>query len=197
MARPERLVVLVNDLTVRGRLRLQKYGFIAAHLYGNDLLGLDFYRDWKPYHHGPYSHDLADDVQFCVDAGILDEARQTTQDGRTIHVYALRPKGRKILRNLASESGSVARDLCGKLARLDERELQGLLRDAYDAHPQYAASCAIGGGFSDGAATDADDYDRFNPEIEKTLKSIDSGTYAAKRYTPDKYMEHIGKIFEK
>ena len=167
MAGPERLVVLVNDLTVRGRLRLQKYGFIAARLYKDGLRGLDFYRDWEPYHHGPYSRDMAEDVQLCVDANILGEERQATQDGRTIHVYSLKSRGRKILRAMAGENGSAAKKLHDKFARLDKNNLQDLLKGACEAHPVCETNGMVKNGTFEGAATDADDYERFNPEIEK------------------------------
>lgn len=196
MAGPERLVVLVNELTVRGRLRLQKYGFIAAHLCRDDLLDLDFYHDWEPYHYGPYSRDLAEDVRFCVDANILDEAQQTTPDGHTIYVYALKPEGRKILRTLVRDNGSVIKELYDKLARLNKRNLQDLLRDAYNAYPKYTTNSLIKNGLLESAASDADDYEKFNPEIEETLNAIDSGTYVAKTYAPAEYKKHVKRILE-
>lgn len=196
MTGPERVVVLVNELTVRGRLRLQKYGFIAAHLYKNDLQNLDFYHDWVPYHYGPYSHDLAEDVQTCVDANILDEMRQTTQDGHTLYVYALKPKGRKILRELSSENGSVIKDLYNKFVRLNKKRLQDLLKDVYDAYSKYTTNSLIKNGLFKSDADNVDDYERFVPEIEETLKSIESGTYVAETYTPDEFLKYMKKVFE-
>lgn len=196
MAGPERVVVLVNDLTIRGSLRLQKYGFVAARLYGDDLSGLGFYRDWMTYDCGPYSRDLAEDVQFCVGANILGEERQTTQDGHAIRVYSLKPEGRRILRALAAENGSVIKELHGKLARLDNKSLRAMLKDAYESHPEHAANGLIRNSLPEGDATDADDYEEFVPEIEKTLESIDSGAYVAKRYTPGEYRKYIKRVLE-
>ena len=196
MAGPERVAVLVNELTVRGRLRLQKHGFIAAHLYKDDLRNLDFYRDWRPYDCGPYSLDLAEDVQSCVDANILDEVRQTTQDGRAIYAYALTPKGRKILRGLARENGSTIKRLYDKFAHPSKRDLEDLLKNAYDASPKYATDGLIQNGLFEGDAANADDYERFVPEIEEAFKAIEPGTCVANSYTPAECLEYMRKVWE-
>ena len=39
-----------------------------------------------------------------------------------------------------------------------------------------------------------DDYEKPSPEVEKTLQSIESGTFAGKRYTIDEYIEYIKKV---
>ena len=46
---------------------------------------------------------------------------------------------------------------------------------------------AAGGGGEDG-------HEKPSPEVEKTLRSIESGTFAGKRYTIDEYIEYIKKV---
>lgn len=62
--------------------------------------------------------------------------------------------------------------------------------------PVRAARDAIEGGAAGDDAAGAEDYERFVPEIEETLKAIESGTYVAKSYTPDEYLEYLRKIWE-
>lgn len=191
MAGLERAVVLVNDLAVRGRLRLHKYGFIAAHPYKKDLECLGFYRDWKARGDGPYSRGLAEDLGSCVEAGIIDEARRTTPGGSTIYVYTLRPKGRRMLRRLAKGGEPLKADLHKRFAGLDRKGMSALLKDACKAHPEYAADGGAKGGAPKGAGADADGRERFNPEIEAILQSIDSGTFVGKEYTIDEYIKYV------
>lgn len=182
--------MLVNDLAVRGRLRLQKYGFIAAHLYKKDLECLGFYRDWKARRDGPYSRGLAEDLRSCVEAGIIDEARRATLGGSTIYVYTLSPKGRRMLRRLAKGGEPLKADLHKRLASLDRKGMTALLKDAYSAHPEYAADGGAKGGAPEGAGSGAGGCERFNPEIEGILQSIDSGTFEGKECTIDEYIKY-------
>ena len=182
--------MLVNDLAVRGRLRLHKYGFIAAHLYKKDLECLGFYRDWKARRDGPYSRGLAEDIGSCVEAGIIDEARRTTLGGSTIYVYTLSPKGRRMLRRLAKGGEPLRVDLHKGFAGLDRKGMTALLKDACKAHPEYAADGGAKGGAPEGAGSGAGGCERFNPEIEGILQSIDSGTFEGKECTIDEYIKY-------
>ncbi len=196
MAGLERAVVLVNDLAVRGRSRLQKYGFIAAHLYKKDLECLSFYCDWKARRDGPFSRGLAEDLRSCVEEGIISEAPQMTPGGSTIYIYTLKPKGRKMLRRLTEGGGPLKVDLHERFASLDRKGMTALLKDAYSAHPEYAADVGAKGGAPKGADADAGGRKRFNPEIEDILRSIDSGTFVGNEYTIDEYIKYVKKVLE-
>ena len=192
----ERTIVLVNDLAVRGRLRLQKYGFIAAHLYKKDLQCLDFYRDWKALRDGPYSYELAEDLRSCIDAGIIDEALQTTPGGNTIYVYTLKPKGRRILCELTKSGGPLKIDLYKKFVNLDRRGMNALLKDVYKAYPEYTENRGIKNSDPESVDASADRNEKFNPEIECILESIDSGTYVGEKHTIDEYIKYVKKVLK-
>ena len=95
----DRIVFLINQTTIRGRTRLQKYGFLAYQLYRADLKPLGFYSDWEAYHYGPYSMDLTCDLQEAEKTGLLKiESRES--GGRAMDFYSLAPKGAKRLSSL-------------------------------------------------------------------------------------------------
>lgn len=60
----------------------------------------------------------------------------------------------------------------------------------------HTASSPVKSDTPKGAETDGDAYERFSPETERVLRSIESGTYVAKTYTPDEFLEYLKRIWE-
>lgn len=199
MAGLERVVVLVNSLTVHGRTRLQKYGFLASQLYRDDLERLDFYQDWEPHHYGPYSRTLDQDVRQCIKDGILDESSEAASDGNMYYVYALRPKGHAMLRKLTLDYESLIKSLHAKFTDFNKKPWPSLLKDIYEAYPKYTTNSLIKGevvGAGDGANGDYDYEPNLNPEIERAIDDIESGRSKSKVYTIDEYIKHVEKVLE-
>lgn len=199
MAGAERVVVLVGSLSVHGRTRLQKYGFLASKLHRSDLECLGFYRDWRPHEHGPYSRGLDLDVRRCVRDGILDEAAGPGSGGTAYHVYALKPKGLAMLRKLALEHGPIVEALRARISEFDKKPWLTLLRDICKDHPEYTVNNLIRdemAGVSDG---DGDDYEyepNLNPEIARDLVDINMGRFGGTTYTAEEYIRHVEKLLE-
>lgn len=200
MAGVERVVVLVNSLTVHGKTRLQKYGFLASKLYQSDLERLDFYQDWRPHHYGPYSRSLDLDMRQCVKDNILDEANGLESGGNAYHVYTLKPKGHAMLRKLALEHESVIKTLHAKFLDFNKKPWQSLLKDIYEAYPEYTVNSLIKDDVM-GVSCDDDDDDcdyepNLDPEIERDIRDIRLGRFGGKTYTIDEYIKHVQKVLE-
>lgn len=199
MAGVERVVVLVNSLTVHGRTRLQKYGFLASKLYGGDLERLGFYSDWRPNEYGPYSSSLDLDVRQCVRDGIVDEADGPEPGGTAYHVYALRPKGLAMLRRLALEHGPIIEALSARLSDFNRKPWQTLLGDMCRAYPEYTVNNLIKdelAGISDGDDGDYEYEPNLNPEIARALVDIELGRFGGTTYTAEEYIAHVRKLLE-
>ena len=199
MAGVERVVVLVNNLSIHGRTRLQKYGFLASRLHRNDLEGLGFYRDWRPHEHGPYSRALDLDVSQCVRDGILGEADGPESGGTAYHVYALRPRGLAMLRNLALDHGPAIAALHAKLSDLDKKPWPTLLRYLCRDYPEYTVNNLIKdemAGVSDGGDADYEYEPNLNPEIARDLVDIQLGRFGGTTYTAEEYIRHVEKLLE-
>ena len=83
----DRVILLVNDMTIKGTTRVQKYGFLTSQLYSKELSGLNFYNDWVPYRFGPNSQQLAQDLSMCIKQDLIDEQIEQTFNNRLIHNY--------------------------------------------------------------------------------------------------------------
>lgn len=199
MAGMERVVVLVNDLSIHGRMRLQKYAFLASEMYRDDLDRFGLYQDWRPHNCGPYSRALDLDVRRCVESGILGERTRPVSGGRSYCMYALEPKGLAILRRLDLEHGPMLKTLRAKLSGLDKKPWPSLLGDICNARPEYAASIMTTdavAGISGGTYDDYDyDYEpNLDPEIEQALADIGQGRFDSKTYTVVEYIRHVQKV---
>ena len=199
MAGAERVVVLVGSLSVHGRTRLQKYGFLASKLHRSDLACLGFYRDWRPHEHGPYSRGLDLDVRRCVRDGILDEAAGPESGGTAYHVYALKPKGLAMLRKMDLEHGPAIRALHAGLSDFDRKPWPTLLRDICKDPPEYTVNNLIKDemdGISDGDDGDYEYEPSLNPEIARDLVDIELGRFGGTTYTAEEYIRHVEKLLE-
>lgn len=95
-----------------------------------------------------------------------------------------------MLRRLAKGGEPLRVDLHKGFAGLDRKGMTALLKDACKAHPEYAADGGAKGGAPEGAGAGAGGRERFNPEIEGILQSIDSGTFEGKECTIDEYIKY-------
>ena len=95
----ERVLFIINDNTIHGSIRFQKYGFLLHKQYQRELLelglsydGFTFYEDWKPYHYGPYSEQLQKDITDCIDNNLVNKIPPNTNV--RYNSYKLTLKGR-------------------------------------------------------------------------------------------------------
>ena len=181
----DRIILLVNQTAVRGRARLQKYGFLACQLYRADLKPLGFYSDWEARRYGPYSADLARDLQEAERAGLIRTERRRS-GGRAADLYSLGPKGAKRLSFLLRDHGDLVKRLCETLASLNKKSLDRLTDEIRADYPRYARN----GRTDRNLDTDV----RFNPEIERMIEEIDSGNVDWKVHSPAEHIEYIKRL---
>ena len=185
----DRIILLVNQTTIRGRTRLQKYGFLAYQLYRSDLKPLGFYSDWEAYHFGPYSMDLTCDLQEAEKVGLIRTERRQF-GGRAVDFYSLGPKGAKRLSSMLRDHGDLVKRLYETFANLNKKSLDRLIEEIYADYPQYARNSKI--------KTDLNlDTDvRFNPEIERMIEEIDSGNVNWEVHSPDEHIEYVKRLVQ-
>jgi len=130
-------------MTIKGNTRLQKYGFLIYQLYSKKLQELNFYSDWKPYHYGPYSEELKNDLQRSIDENLVVKFITPTQTGREFSNYSLTIKGRLRLRQLSEKYASIIRELYEKFTQLNQKSMASILKDIYLAYPTYTVNSEI------------------------------------------------------
>ena len=186
----DRLVLLINQTTIVGRTRLQKYGFLAHQLHRPDLEPLGFYSDWEAYHYGPYSVDLACDLRDAEKAGLVKTER-TDFGSRDVDLYSLGPKGHKRLSSLLSDHGDLINRIHKTFVNLNKKPLSVLIKEICADYPKYAVNSKIKDRV---AAHDQDDGVRFNPKIERMLEDIASGNANWEVHTPKEHTTYIERL---
>ena len=186
----DRIVFLLNQTVVRGRTRLQKYGFLAYQIYRADLKPLGFYSDWEAHHYGPFSMDLVCDLHEAEDAGLVRIEPHKFGNG-TVDFYSLGPKGAKRLSFLLRDHGDLVKRLYETFTNLNRKSLDTILAEIYADYPQYAENSRIRDRVME---HNAEDEVRFNPEIEHMLKEIDSGNVDWEVHTPQEHIEYIKRL---
>ena len=139
----DRIVLIINDMTIKGNTRMQKYGFLIHQLYSDDLDDLNFYSDWKAYHYGPFSESLADDLSKCVEQKLVTKFSTPTNNGRTFTNYSLTIKGRMRLRQLSTTNHNLIKILYEKFTQLNKKSMASILKDIYIAYPEYTVNSEI------------------------------------------------------
>lgn len=186
----DRLVLLINQTSIVGRTRLQKYGFLAHQLYRTDLEPLGFYSDWEAYHYGPYSVDLACDLRDAEKAGLVKTER-TDPGSRDADLYSLGPKGRKRLSSMLGDHGDLINRIHETFANFNKKPLPVLVKEICADYPKYA----VNGKIKDrAAARGRDDGVRFNPKIEHMLEEIASGNANWEVHTPQEHIAYVERL---
>ena len=196
----DRVILLVNDMTIRGTTRLQKYGFLTSQLYSKELPSLNFYNDWVPYLYGPNSQQLAQDLSMCIKQDLIDEQVEQTFNSRLIHNYTLKIRGRVILRNLMKTHDEMIKILYEKFTELNKKSMSSILKDIYEAYPTYIVNSKIKDEVLDNANEITFESNleskKFNQEIENKLELIRTDNVKGKKYTSSEYLQHIDQVLE-
>lgn len=115
------------------RLRLQK-GVFLLQMRGSSTWKALY--EFMPWDWGPYSHDLARDVNHLVRRGLLEEERIQY---RRYPRYRTTKDGEAIVKSLSAKLSTKERDYIGKVrAYVTSRSLSQLLREVYAEYPKYA-----------------------------------------------------------
>ncbi|MDA7940161.1 MAG: hypothetical protein MPI95_04230 [Nitrosopumilus sp.] len=137
-----RLLLIIQDQTIGGRTRIQKYGFYIYQKYPVvDEYG--FYTDWKPNHFGPYSQELADGIDAAVRDGHLIEIRDE-KSGTEFKKYRLSVEASKEYKELKREKGFLE-DMQKLIKHLQGLSLMTVLKQVYWDYPEFAAQGLIRG----------------------------------------------------
>lgn len=121
------LMVLDVSNIMRGRTRLQKTMFLLKYKYKVPL-GLKF----EPYFYGPYSEDLAYDIEMLKALGVIEEQIVRVND-YIEYQYKLTDKGKEILSRLLEKDQQLKQfheKISEYVKELNEIPLRDLISEA-------------------------------------------------------------------
>ncbi|RDZ53390.1 hypothetical protein C5B91_20935 [Haloferax sp. Atlit-10N] len=140
---PLTLAFVGDENPIDGRTRLQKMVFVvqqelvnSGHLNENQLY------EFFAYDYGPFSKELAEDIDQMIEARLLDEEEvEYDDDGNIKYLYNLEPDGRELV-----EQELTAKDVekvVEKATQIKERfngdlSLPEVIDEVYAEYPEYA-----------------------------------------------------------
>lgn len=135
---PELLVPLAiikeNGGEVKGKTKFQKLTFLAE-----EEKSLDKHYEFQKYNHGPYSFDLADNIDTLINLNLIKEETRrfigNDFDGKR-HEFSLTQKGEELVSKFEdSEKFQEIRDGCRESTEeWGESSLQDILDYVYDKY---------------------------------------------------------------
>ena len=145
----DRVLMIINDNTIYGTTRFQKYGFLLYKQYGQELKNiqnkypeLKFYDDWEAYHYGPYSKKLENDLEQCITENLIRKSSITTEKKQKMDMYVLTIKGRRKWRALYVKINELSQ-MDKKIKNLQKIPHYTLIRQIYNAYPEFTTKSKI------------------------------------------------------
>lgn len=142
------LLALLNaddEGTISGRTRLQKLVFLAQEEF-SDALDLSEY-EFYPYHYGPFSKELLNDIEALERAGLVSERNVDLSRGEK-YIYELEDDGKDELRQFLSTLPRSERQDIEERAKLVETNFNDisvsrLLEYVYNQYESYAEESVL------------------------------------------------------
>ncbi len=104
---------------------------------------MNFYSDWKSHYYGPYSEELAKDMDECIEQRLIDRYETVGVRGHEIQKYTLTMKGRKRLRELWDHYNKLLKNIYELTGNLRQKPLMVILKEIYLAYPEYTTKSEI------------------------------------------------------
>ena len=150
-ALPLLVLYLTRDRKIVGRTRFQKLLFLIEHEVPEVKNYFEESYEWEPYHYGPFSNKLFDDLAFLsywdfIEVVNEDEYEDEELSEETIPViYNLTEKGAKIVEKKILPA--LPKDLVDKLRKIvnkyNDMPLEDLIRYVYEKYPGYTVKSRI------------------------------------------------------
>ncbi len=137
-------VILLIGLAdwIEGATRVQKYAFLGARTV-KGLTEHGFYDDWMPSKYGPFSPNLAEDLEALVNASLVGKYPVKNDFGYPVDRFALTEQGRVKFSALPKDMKTFGKNLQEIVSRYKNKTLMDLLHDVYLQFPEYAYSSTI------------------------------------------------------
>lgn len=140
---PLALAYVGGEEPVDGRTRLQKIVFVAQQqLIESGVFHEDQLYEFFAYDYGPFSKELAEDIDQMLEADLLDEEEvEYNEEGDVKYLYEVNSDGRKVVEQEldTAETDAVLETVRHlKLRYNEELSLPEVIDEVYAEYPEYA-----------------------------------------------------------
>lgn len=134
------LVLIGIAGNIEGATRLQKYGFLC-NMRINDLKKINFYYNWIASHYGPFSPELANDLERSEKDGLIQKFKVTNEYGYQVERFALHDT--TVVDKFMNEHSTEYKKIKEIVSFYQQRTLSDLLQDVYYQYPEFTTVSEI------------------------------------------------------
>jgi uncharacterized protein YwgA len=158
------LVIIGSADYVEGATRLQKYAFLGSKRI-KGIIDKGFYSDWIASKYGPFSPNLAADMEGLVQSKLVIPYKMKNEYGYFVNRFALSDSGREKYRSILVGYEPFASKLKEIVTTYHGKELMDVLHDVYTLYPEFAYDSVIRPRIAK-KAYESDSY--LNPELDSS-----------------------------
>ena len=139
------LVIIRTSGFIEGSTRLQKIVFLVNDRV-KELSQEPFYRDWVPGNYGPFSKNLANDLNEGLATRLIGKWPVKNSSGFLVDRFGLNPdnpESDEIVRKAVAEHPKIYSKIDELVKAYSKAPLMSLLHDVYYGFPQYASGSTI------------------------------------------------------
>lgn len=143
---PLRLLAETDDGVVEGTTRLQKLVFLVQQQVAYELPE-DLRYDYVGHDYGPFSKELAADLEALAERGWIEVEKRPATNG-TQYVYRLTEDGRRAVREMTGESSGPVTDVVLDRVRhvedvFNHMPVSNLLEYVYNHYEEYTTESVL------------------------------------------------------
>ena len=135
------LLIGMHDF-VEGNTRLQKYAFLSS-MRIKELSAIKLYNDWRADNFGPFSPNLAKDIDTVLINKGIEKFPVLNQFNSKVDRFTVSEKGKEIFKNLKSNYSNLYTKILDITQNYQGRSLSQLLQDVYFLYPEYTNASKI------------------------------------------------------
>jgi len=135
------ILIGIHDY-VEGATRLQKYAFLLAMRH-KELKKIGFYDDWEASDYGPFSKQLASDLDTNVRKGLIGRYKLKNRYDYDVERFSVLGEGKNIVDSFGSLYPSEYDQIVKLTSSYQNKTLSQLLQDVYYLYPKYAVASKI------------------------------------------------------
>jgi len=139
---PLALAAMDEKTPIEGRTRLQKMVFmLQQELKESSNISEDQLYEFFAYDYGPFSKELAEEIDDLIEKGLIVEHPDEFDDGEKVkYLYEIKSQGVRAIQNHrgdehASDVIEAAREM---KQRFNETPLPDVIDEVYSEYPEYA-----------------------------------------------------------
>jgi uncharacterized protein YwgA len=141
--RPSWLLAIVYAANhIEGITRLQKYAFLAAKRI-KGITHLGFYDDWKPSNYGPFSQELASDLNEVIKRDLVTDRPKPNKYGYKISMLEPTKSATSYITELKSRHPRHYEEIRKLVTIYQSKRLIDVLHHVYSLYPEFAIQSKI------------------------------------------------------